>query len=108
MKVFTPKTLAATALERWRRQYGDNNLALKHLVSDRLEALGPAPAPEQVNEVIGNDGWTRMTCDECGNDNPPVVVQLGQEPDYESRTANVCLECLRKAVTAAEKSNGAY
>jgi len=41
-------------------------------------------------------------CHEC--DARVDVVQVGQEPDYESATANVCLVCLKKAVALLEQS----
>mgnify|MGYP001587518420 CR=1 FL=1 len=40
---------------------------------------------------------TIYQCDECGCD-VDLVVQLGEEPDCESNTANVCRECIQKAV----------
>ncbi len=55
---------------------------------------------DRVNRIIGNNYWTRNTCDECGQD-AAVLVQVGQEPDYESRTACVCVSCLRMALSTA-------
>ena len=55
---------------------------------------------EKAKEILGNDSWTRNKCDECDAD-VYATVQLGQEPDYESATANICLDCLKKAVALA-------
>ncbi len=44
---------------------------------------------------------TKCNCNECGK-NADIVVQLGQEPDYESATANICLDCLKRAVEICE------
>ena len=51
-----------------------------------------------IDIAIGNGLWTRLKCDECDND-VSAVVQLGQELDYESATANVCFDCLRRALS---------
>jgi hypothetical protein len=53
-----------------------------------------------VAAAIGNDSWTSNRCDECGRDNE-VVVTVGEPPDYESRTASLCPECLAKALQLA-------
>lgn len=53
--------------------------------------------PEAINAAIGNESWTRVTCDECGAEQE-CVIEIGQEPDYESSTAHVCLDCLQSAV----------
>lgn len=53
---------------------------------------------EHVERIIGNNTWTRNVCDECGNDSE-ITVQLGEEPDYDSATAKICQECLKKALS---------
>lgn len=50
-----------------------------------------------IDVAIGNSSWTRLKCDECDND-VQELVQIGQEPDYESATANVCFDCLHRAL----------
>jgi hypothetical protein len=61
------------------------------------------PTQQQIKEVIGNGSWTRLKCDECGKE-VQATIEVGQEPDYESATANLCIDCLRKAL---EKFEGA-
>lgn len=38
---------------------------------------------------------------DCGTPSPPVV-QLGDTPDWESSTANVCRACLVQAIEALD------
>jgi hypothetical protein len=38
----------------------------------------------------------RRKCDECGEDSD-TLVQVGEEPDIESSTAELCLGCVKKA-----------
>ncbi len=57
---------------------------------------------EEVNTLIGSD-WTSKTCNECGV-KVKTVVQMGEDLDYESCTANICLDCLKKAVKLIEQN----
>jgi hypothetical protein len=52
----------------------------------------------EVNAVLGcNESFRRRPeCNECGK-SVDCVVQVGEEPDYESRTAYICEACLLKA-----------
>lgn len=98
MELVTRNIRARTAAERWRRQYPDDKAK-----QPKMAALGDRPNPDDVDRIVGNRSWTEVpTCSECRRDNLPAVVQLGDEPDYDSSTAWVCLDCLRKAVALAE------
>ena len=55
--------------------------------------------PDAVNDIIGNQSWTQCSCSECNRD-VDAVVQLGQEPDYESSTAWICRDCIKLAAAA--------
>lgn len=101
MEVITRRSRAAEAHERWERQYGDAT-GDKKAITQRLAALGAWPEPEAVNAVIGNDSWTECTCNECG-ESVPLVVRLGEPPDYESSTADVCERCLSAALARIEE-----
>jgi hypothetical protein len=106
MKIITRFTKAAEAAEKWKGGYcrqGVWSVIARNSsqeVYEALAALGPTPEPDAVNAVIGNDSWTMPpSCDECG-EKKEIVVQMGEEPDYESSTADLCRECLGKAVLA--------
>lgn len=57
---------------------------------------------EEVNTLIGSD-WTSKTCNDCGV-KVKTVVQIGEDLDYDSCTANVCIDCLKKAVKLMEQN----
>lgn len=103
MKLISRQEKANRVAERWKEQYyqrkidewtetriGDTERTYKAIV-----ALGNNPIPDEIDKIIGNGSWTRLTCDECGEDKE-AVIQMGQEPDYESHTACVCWNCLDK------------
>lgn len=102
MKLITQTQLIVRAAQRWKDQYtmvgGEWRYGPdKSATHAKLEALGPNASVEEVNAAIGNTSWTMITCHECGQDCTDVV-QIGQEPDYESSTANVCVACIEKAL----------
>ena len=97
MKLITRNGRAIQAAGRWKVSYFKNGEWRygegKKDIYLRLEALGSNPTPEEVNKAIGNSSWTNVRCDEC-NKYVEEVVQVGEEPDYESATANICKPCL--------------
>ena len=65
-------------------------------IADAFRVSNQATA-EQVDEIIGNSTWTKESCDQCGDEIGPWV-QLGEELDYDSQTAVICVHCLMIAV----------
>lgn len=109
MKLLTSQLLASAAAERWKVAYlkkdgtwQDTIFGSSKLTHEKLVALGPCPKPEQVTEAIGNESWVDLKCDECGQ-LVNEVMQVGQEPDYESSTAMICRECLKQAAVEIEQ-----
>lgn len=103
MKLITRQTQANEAAKRWKIQY-HSQIADRRLKDDRkdiyskLLALGSTPNPDDVDKVIGNKFWTdTMECTECYS-NSDIIIEVGQEPDYDSQTVYLCPRCLNKAV----------
>jgi hypothetical protein len=69
------------------------------MVGKELLAMNSQTATAaEVNEIIGNQRWCcPRECDECGA-KTWGLVQLGQEPDDESNTAEICGNCLTAAL----------
>ena len=106
MCVLTRALAAKKAADRFEAQYRNsldspgfaNAAQTRGDILGDLRALGPAPNPDQVNAVIGNNSWTDIgNCHNCGRD-AAILAQVGEEPDYESNTANICLECAKAVV----------
>ena len=102
MRIITRQTLANVCADSWKGQYkswpeGSDKLE----IAEKLTSLGSCPDPDQVDEVIGNTSWTRTRCDECGSVNIPVM-ELGEDLNYESCTANICRSCLIAALEMTE------
>lgn len=92
MELIIKEVKIKSILKRWVNQYPND----KKDIALELRRIKPT-TEDEIAEIIGNRSWTENCCDECGKD-VEVLVQLGREPDYESATANICLNCLQKAV----------
>ncbi len=103
MEVFTRKLLARSSYRRWRESHPLGGKFIKDdEIAVRLAELGTDPEPDRVDQVMGHKGWTKPPyCDECGSSSE-VSVRIGEEPDWESRTAYLCEGCLRKALAMIE------
>jgi hypothetical protein len=93
VRIETKATKAAEALSAWREQYeGKWHLyTFAREVEEKLAALGDSPTPEQVNEVIGNTGWTDVRCTECLKYHDAVVVVVLND-DAEVHLCRLCLD----------------
>jgi hypothetical protein len=70
---------------------------------NRVIALDPDKAtPEDIKRDI-NSSWVMSFCSECGGEFD-TVIQVGQEPDYDSCTAYLCKDCLYKAFDMVAKA----
>jgi hypothetical protein len=102
IEIHSSQKLAAGVSKRWRRQYGETpkNPRFAEILR-QLDALGDEATPEQIEQIIGNKSWTREYCNLCDSE-VSVWVRLGDEPDYESATVEVCPSCLRAALFVLE------
>ncbi len=92
----------AAVAERWKASYHrygkwTTMFTAKNAeeVYDQLAALPLTATAKDVAEIIGNSSWIGHHCDEC-QAKVFVAFQIGEEPDYESRTVVVCTDCARK------------
>ncbi len=103
MNVLDERTQVKGAIKNWIDRYGLNRTygadKRGRNVGKELLALNQETATaDDVAEIIGNSSWAReMACSECGK-KTWGIVQIGEEPDYESATAYVCSDCLRAAL----------
>ena len=56
-----------------------------------------------IKEITGRDEIQQCECDHCGEYSWDTLL-IGQEPDYDSSTARVCLSCLEEAVKFIKES----
>ena len=107
MEKITRESLASIVVKRWKEQYRRDINTGSHWdeIYLKLKGLGSSPSPEEVNQVIGNNNWTKVPgCNECKEDSNEFVIRVGDEPDYESNTAFLCSTCIDKLQQlAAEK-----
>jgi hypothetical protein len=103
VKLLTRHQQAETAPDRWAAQYAhyDPKSDKKEIERQLFAALdAPSFNADLVDCIIGNKSWTRIECDECGQQ-VERAVQVGQEPDYDSHTVTLCVPCVTKAAALA-------
>lgn len=82
----------------WNAQYKNNSDPEKVEICRRLSALDlEVVDPKVINDIIGNNSWTRFECDECKEDQT-VLRECGQISTYERNTLMLCLDCLSDGV----------
>lgn len=100
-RLITKDEIVRSTAERWKRQYWRESHWTETMMGSskdiyrKLDELGQEINAEQIAEIIGNKSWTELQCHQCGKD-VKAVVEVGQEPDYESHTALLCIDCIRK------------
>jgi len=106
MKLITIRSQIIEVADRWDAQYpisryGDNPNT--KAVSEKLRSIDLSTATTaDVESIIGNCSWAGpRECDEC-NLSFDVVVELGDEPDYDSNTVRLCVGCLYRALELAD------
>lgn len=100
MKIITERVLIKEVAKRWKEQYPNS----EQDIYQKLKLLNKETATaKDVENIIGNSSWTNIPrCDECGQETE-IVIQLGEEPDYESSTiVIICEDCLKQAIKAVE------
>ena len=100
MKLTTERDLIHNVATRWYEQYKSMFVQYpdKKEIYEKLNALNTETAiPADVIAIIGNDSWTTQFCDEC-KEKSSILMEIGEEPDYESSTARICPACLEKAL----------
>jgi hypothetical protein len=95
-EVITVRSLIQEVAVRWNLQYERyyDSQKDKKEIFDRLDLLDKKIASESdVSEIIGNNYWTRICCDQCKR-SVHEAVMVGSPPGYESSTAVICAKCL--------------
>ncbi len=108
MKVHIRQLEAERSAENLKSRCEGTHESLKwHSVQDeertryaKLVALGDRPTADEIESIkIGFDD--KFYCDECEK---IVDVAVRYEPDWDSCTPMICLDCLREAVKLAEET----
>lgn len=105
--VLTTRSQIRGVAKSWQDQYP---IVHEHHegIRECLDALdGETATAADVAAIIGNDSWTALACDVCGDD-VAALVRLGDEPDYDSRTLSVCDGCLASASARLAAATGNF
>ena len=107
MKVITERDEIRAVAFRWASTYSGAYWLKdkkKQDIATKLKAMDPETATrEMVTEIIGNDSWIDISCDEC-HVMQRAVLHFGDEPDREARWQMLCGVCLAKAVSLLKEA----
>lgn len=112
MRVLDEHARVRDAIQDWINSYGLTATygadKRGRQIGKELLALNQATATaDEVAEIIGNDSWSgKLSCGECGTKTWDII-EIGERPDYESATAYLCSDCLRKALVLLKGAKNA-
>lgn len=102
MRFVTKKDLCDRIAETWREQYGIrmHNGELVNFVSGPADVLDKYtklvslvnPLEKTIDQIIGNESWTRLHCDHCDKEVNEVAIFKAAE-----HSLYLCLKCLEEA-----------
>ena len=104
MKLITERDLIRKIAASWFNQYQAwfKDYPDKKITYGKLLALDKENAsPADIESIIGNDAWTAQYCNEC-KELSTIIVEVGEEPGYDSSTAKICPDCLQKALALVQ------
>jgi hypothetical protein len=93
MKTITSADRIACVADRWKNQYFGSQWYSSQRQEQwaSLKALPENATAVQVAAITGNDSWTAIMCNECGQNVESAIV-LNENEDYHTFT--VCAGCL--------------
>ncbi len=107
--ITTIREIIKSVPDKWKRRYYDAtytqedqwrvglNRPTKETYDKLIKLDLETASKEDIAQIIGNDSWTRLNCDQC-NREVDKVIRLGEVEDYESATAYICPDCLIDAL----------
>lgn len=108
MRIIDERSKVRGIADRWKATYIDrlgngwtfaDGRKAADIYRDLVALDDETATAKDVAEIIGNNAWAGPAyCHECGMP-ADRTVEIGQPPDHESHTAEVCEGCLRKALT---------
>ena len=81
---------------RWARQYNFIDYPEKQEIFNKLFALPVGATKKQIDDIIGNDTWTTLTCEGCSNSVDSLILISPHMDLYNS--ISLCKKCINKAL----------
>lgn len=104
MWVDTKKAAIQSAPKRWSNQYRNwkdcGDKFDKGPITEKLMALKEPYSGEEIDNIIGNDSWTSVSCDECGK---KVNAVSSFDINAGEYVHSICRGCLLSAVAAIDE-----
>ena len=98
MEAITRQEVIDAAPKRWKHQYPGG----REGIYEKLMAAKPL-TKEKVDTIIGNQSWTRLSCDECEKEVDSAITISNSETLFY-----VCKKCLNKALRLIDKKDAKH
>lgn len=97
IKLITQQEVVDGVPKRWEKVYKLNGTNQQKGITLSLNSLSKPINKDEVNSIIGNTSWTRLSCDICSQEtNAIVCIESDSFDGYEGANAYVCKECISK------------
>ena len=102
MEIQTVRKNILEVAKRWKEQYKNSKDPDKQRILKELESFWDLSkvTEDEIETIIGNRSWTRITCDEC-NRSVQGAVTFTNGDDH---MVTICLNCLNRAVLDCERN----
>jgi hypothetical protein len=113
--MFIEDVTKSTISERWKNQFFHYRTGWKNIYPKsgktsesiykgilEIESKGEPDFLDQIDDLIGNDFWTKNSCSCCPTKTRNPVIRFdinGGEYDYD-----LCLDCLKKSIELLENA----
>jgi len=93
MQIITKREKIRSVLNRWLKQYPEQN----QITTTKLRELDLNNcSADDIANIIGNSSWTSLYCNECEKD-VDIIMGLGKDDDKDP-SVYVCECCLAGAL----------
>ena len=96
MRLYTREVRASEAPASWGNTYVNykgSDIQKKDEKTTKLMDLGKNATADEVEQIIGNDSWTRTYCQNCHTKNADTVQFFHYDKDF-----CLCEKCLKEAL----------
>lgn len=101
MKLITKQIKIDEAVKCWDYCYKNGTKdSYGRIEAEKIHNLSN-PTATEINEIIGNNSWTELICNEC-NEDVDNIMELGEELDEDTRTVWICKDCLMQALSESK------
>lgn len=104
IKILTLQEHINTVGIRFMTQY--QKVPTKFEIGRTISKLPDPKDKETIDKLIGNDSWTKLICEVCGQKvNKLILLRPSYYNEYENSGIEICADCLNEAKEMSDAKN---